>query len=50
MTEVQSDRLAAATGDSAAFDGLVAPHRRELLAHCYRPGHVSGRDDVSRSR
>lgn len=32
-----SDTLAAArVGDPSAFDALVAPHRRELLAHCYR--------------
>jgi RNA polymerase sigma-70 factor (ECF subfamily) len=31
------DLLARArTGDAAAFDALVAPHRRRLHAHCYR--------------
>ncbi|GAA2300444.1 sigma-70 family RNA polymerase sigma factor [Glycomyces scopariae] len=27
---------AARAGDEAAFDALVAPHRRELMAYCYR--------------
>jgi RNA polymerase sigma-70 factor (ECF subfamily) len=27
---------AARAGDQGAFEDLVAPHRRELLAHCYR--------------
>jgi RNA polymerase sigma-70 factor (TIGR02960 family) len=27
---------AARAGDAGAFEQLVAPHRRELLAHCYR--------------
>jgi len=34
---VDSQTLARARGgDPAAFGSLVAPHRRELLAHCYR--------------
>ena len=37
MTTAESALLAAArAGDSAAFDQLVAPYRRELTAHCYR--------------
>lgn len=44
MSEVVSDRAAvddgllrrARDGDESAFAELVAPHRRELQAHCYR--------------
>ena len=37
MTTTDADLLAAArTGDSAAFDALVAPLRQGLLLHCYR--------------
>jgi RNA polymerase sigma-70 factor (ECF subfamily) len=31
-----TDLSAARAGDAAAFERLVAPHQRELLAHCYR--------------
>ena len=27
---------AARTGDQDAFRGLIDPHQRELLVHCYR--------------
>ncbi|NRF65789.1 RNA polymerase subunit sigma-70 [Aquincola sp. S2] len=37
MSATDPDLLARAqAGDSAAFDALVAPHRRRLHTHCYR--------------
>jgi RNA polymerase sigma-70 factor (ECF subfamily) len=36
MTTLATDLTAAREGDEAAFGRLVAPHRAELLAHCYR--------------
>lgn len=37
MSAAHPDLLARArTGDTAAFDALVAPYRRRLHAHCYR--------------
>jgi RNA polymerase sigma-70 factor (ECF subfamily) len=35
-TPTDSLLAAARSGDEAAFEQLVAPHRRELHAHCYR--------------
>src|ERR1700712_1142499 len=37
----------ARTGDGASFEALVAPHRRELLVHCYRSlGSMHDAEDV----
>ncbi|MCU1365230.1 MAG: polymerase family sigma subunit [Ilumatobacteraceae bacterium] len=37
----------ARAGDGAAFEELVAPHRRELLVHCYRSlGSMHDAEDV----
>jgi RNA polymerase sigma-70 factor (ECF subfamily) len=38
VPDVGEDHLLAAAvdGDSAAFERLVGPYRRELQAHCYR--------------
>jgi RNA polymerase sigma-70 factor (ECF subfamily) len=36
MPETTDELDLARAGDAAAFERLVAPHRRELRAHCYR--------------
>jgi RNA polymerase sigma-70 factor (ECF subfamily) len=38
----------AKAGDASSFEHLVSPHRREILAHCYRlTGSLSDADDMA---
>ncbi len=47
MSAEQTSLEAARAGDEAAFRHLVDPHRRGLLAHCYRMcGSVSEAEDI----
>jgi RNA polymerase sigma-70 factor (ECF subfamily) len=48
MTDEEQSRLdAARRGDEGAFGALVAPHRRELRAYCYRmAGSLDDADDL----
>jgi RNA polymerase sigma-70 factor, ECF subfamily len=47
MTEIAAVVSAARNGDEGAFRELVAPHRRELRAYCYRmAGSLDDADDL----
>jgi RNA polymerase sigma-70 factor, ECF subfamily len=47
MTEIAALVSAARNGDESAFGKLVAPHRRELRAYCYRmAGSLDDADDL----